>query len=145
MKKISPKAVLIGSVTDIVATNLVTFPFMIYVVATRNLASLPKDQVSTALLQAIQHDPILFSVQLLLGSLCSVLGGYVAARIAKQHEVRNGAFAAILCVIGGVYGLFVGSVSLPLWQYIAGLVASPALSGLGGYIRLRIVLSKPTP
>jgi len=143
LNKVSLKGVLIGSVTDIVATNLVMLPFIIYVTTTQNLGSVPKDQISSVVIGTIQGDPALFSIQLLLGSLCSMLGGYVAARIAKHHEVLNGALAAFLCVGSGLYGLFFSSISVPLWQHLIGFVVSPALSGLGGYLRLKTLRPQP--
>jgi hypothetical protein len=139
LREVSIKGVAIGSVVDIVATNLVAIPLVVYVTATHNLAEIPKDQVSRALMEILRNDPVLFSTQWLLGSLCSVLGGYVAARIAKHHEVLNGALAAFLCVGSGLYAIAVSPTSAPQWQHIFGFVASPALSAFGGYLRLRAV------
>lgn len=135
MKNGSIKGVVIGSVTDILATNIVTLPLVIYVMVTRNLSSLPSEQMSNALMHALRNDPALFSIQVLLGSLCSILGGYVAARIAKRSEVLNGTLACFLCVGSGIYGLLFGAMAIPLWQHIAGFIASPVLSAFGGYLR----------
>lgn len=44
-------------------------------------------------------------MQLLLGALCSVLGGYVAARLAARSELVNGALSAFLCIAFGLYAL----------------------------------------
>lgn len=137
MKGISIKGVAIGSVTDIVATNLITIPIVIYVMATRDFSSVPEEQLSTAIFQAMQNDTVIFAVQLILASLCSVLGGYLAARIAKRNELLNGALASILCVGSGVYGLFFGVLPVPLWQHLAGFVLSPSLSAFGGYLRIK--------
>ncbi|MGL4410282.1 MAG: hypothetical protein ACRCTU_18000 [Zoogloea sp.] len=137
MKNLSLKGVIIGSVVDIIATNLVAIPVFLYAALSHNLAALPKEQVSAALMQVLRSDPVIFSTQLLLGSLCSVLSGYVAARIAKGHEVLNGALASFLCVGSGVYALLFSSVPGPLWHHLLGFVASPALAALGGYLRLK--------
>lgn len=137
MKKISIKGVVIGSVTDIVATNIVTIPLVVYVMTTSNLSTLPKDQLSNALVHTLQSDPALLSIQFFLGALCSVLGGFVAAWIAKRNEVLNGGLACFLCVGSGIYGLLFGSVTVPLWQHIVGFVTSPGLSALGGYLKMR--------
>ncbi len=137
MKKISFKAVILGSITDIVATNVLTIPLLVYVVVTRNLASVPREQFADVLLQTLQNEPLLYGVQLLIGSSCSILGGYVAARIAKHDEILNGALAAFLCVAGGLYALLFATSHVPLWQHLAGFVASPALAALGGFLRLK--------
>jgi hypothetical protein len=96
LKKISIKAVVIGAVIDIVSTNLLVIPLGIYIIISHHLSTLPKEQISHAVMQVLKDVPILFSVQILLGSLCSILGGYVAARIAKSNEITNGAWAAFL-------------------------------------------------
>jgi hypothetical protein len=142
LKRISFKGVVLGSITDIVATNILAIPLIVYITATRHLASIPKDQLSGVLLQTMQNDPVLYTTQLLIGSFCSMLGGYVAARIAKHGEILNGALAAFLCVGGGLYALVFASSHAPLWQHVVGFVASPALSAFGGYLRLKTMRDK---
>ena len=66
-----------------------------------------------------------------------VLGGYLAARVAKRGEVLNGALSAYFCVGLGIYGMAVGQAAVPVWQHLVSFVASPALGALGGYLRLR--------
>ncbi|MCG2641381.1 hypothetical protein ACFPFP_18750 [Bradyrhizobium sp. GCM10023182] len=70
-----------------------------------------------------------------LGGLCSVLGGYVSARIARHDEVLNGALASILCVGLGIYAAARGTGHL--WLDILYLPLGPALAALGGYLRSR--------
>lgn len=135
LKNISIKGIVIGSITDIVTTNVLTIPLVAYVMISKNINSLPKEQVSNAVMQALHNDPALFSIQILLGSLCSVLGGYIAAKIAKRNEVLNGGLACFLCVASGVYGLLFGTLTIPLWQHIAGFITSPVLSAFGGYLK----------
>jgi len=142
LKRISFKGVLLGSITDIVATNILAIPLIVYITATRHLALIPKDQLSGVLLQTMQNDPLLYTTQLLIGSFCSILGGYIAARIAKHDEILNGALAAFLCVGSGLYALVLASSHAPLWQHVAGFVASPALSAFGGYLRLKTMRDK---
>jgi hypothetical protein len=73
----------------------------------------------------------------ILGALCSVLGGYVSARIAKHDEVLNGALSAILCVGIGVYAVLSGSAASHLGLHLVFLPLSPALGALGGYLSSR--------
>jgi hypothetical protein len=142
LKKVSLKGVIIGSVIDIIATNLAAIPVIVYASISHNLASPSKDQVSSELMLVVQNAPVLFSIQLLLGSLCLVLGGYIAARIAKHNEVLNGALASFLCVGIGLYAVLSSTSSILLWQHLFGVVASPALAAFGGYLRLRAVRGK---
>ena len=73
----------------------------------------------------------------ILGGVCSVLGGYVSARIAKHDELLNGANSSILCVGGGTYAVISGSAADDLWMHLVCLPLSPALGALGGYLRSR--------
>jgi hypothetical protein len=143
MKKLSILGIVIGGVVDIVATNILAFPLIMYVMFVRlDFMSMSSTELTAAVLQTMQGDWILFTVQLLLGSFCSILGGYVAALIAKHDELLNGTLSAWLCFIFGVYGVItkVGSGSLLLT--ILGFILSPALGLLGGYLRLLQVRSK---
>ena len=78
-----------------------------------------------------------YVVGLLLGSACSVLGGYVAARIAKRDELLNGALSAVLCIAFGVYAWIKGIGDASPTTHAAFLALSPALGAFGGYLRQR--------
>jgi len=144
MRQLSPLGVLVGGVTDIVATNIAAMPVAIVagikaVASTPNFVQLPKDQQTRALLETMQQTPSLHVASLVLGAACSVLGGYVAGRLAKRGELLNGALSALFCVGLGVYGAATGKGAAgtgPL-QHAFFLVASPALGALGGYLSLR--------
>jgi hypothetical protein len=105
---LSPKAVVLGGVTDLVLSGLLGIPFTIYVMRFQHLLSLPKEQLSQATISAVHGSTILFSIQLVIGLACSVVGGYVAARIARSSFILNGVLAAWLCVGIGVYSMVSG-------------------------------------
>lgn len=71
------------------------------------------------------------------GSIGSVLGGYVAARISKRDEVLNGTLSSILCVSSALYAFISGTAAGYRWSYLACLLLSPALGALGGLLRSR--------
>ena len=64
MRKISIKGVLLGGITDVLNTNILAIPLIIYVMAKMDWSHTPKDQLNAA-----------------------ILGGYVAARLAKHDEL----------------------------------------------------------
>jgi len=146
MRKFSIFGILIGGVVDVVATNILAIPLMVYVIFTRmDFISMRSAEASTELLKIIQGDWMLFATQFLIGSFCSVLGGYIAALIAKHNELLNGALSAWLCVAFGVYGLANGAASESLPLAILGFILSPALALLGGYLRfLQVPAKQPT-
>jgi len=134
MKRISPKGVAIGSITDILSTNVVMFPILIYVLAS---AGVNADTAAGSMTKVLKASTLLTVSSPILGGLCSVLGGYVAARIAKHDELLNGGLSSILCVGSGVYALVSGSAAGDLLVHLVYLPLSVALGTLGGFLRAR--------
>lgn len=134
MKRISLKGVAVGSITDILSTNVVMFPVVIYVLAS---AGLNPDTVAGSMAKVLKASTVFFVSSSILGGLCSVLGGYVAARIAKHDELLNGGLSSILCVGSGVYAVMSGSAGGDLLVHLVYLPLSVALGTLGGFLRAR--------
>jgi hypothetical protein len=132
MKRISFKGVAIGNIVDIVATNIVVIPVMIYVLAKAGALA---DHDAGSLTSILKESTLYLVASIVLGGLCSMLGGYVSARIAARDEMLNGALASILCVGLGIYALVHGTGRL--WLDLLDLPLSPALGALGGYLRSR--------
>lgn len=133
MKRISILGVLVGGIVDVVSTNILVIPFVVYVMIVRvDFLAMPTADVSKAVTHEIQADWLLFGTQLMIGSFCSVIGGFVAALIARHDELLNGALSAYLCVALGVYSLMRGAMVASVFLAILGFVLSPALGLLGG-------------
>jgi hypothetical protein len=133
MMRVSFKGVAIGNVVDIVASNVVMVPVMIYVLASMRTGS-PPDLDAASVAAALKTSNIFLAASTILGGLCSILGGYVSARIAKHDEVLNRALSSILCTGFGIYSLVNGG---SLWLHLLYLLLSPALGALGGYFQSR--------
>ena len=135
--KVSIFGVLVGGVVDVVSSVLGGLPFALY--STFRLA--PSQRVgphsSDAVSAAIHGNLPLHSAQLAVGLLCSILGGYVAAAIAKRHERLNGTLSCYLCVGMSIPVMLLGLDKDPLWLQAILLIASPATAFLGGDIRFR--------
>jgi hypothetical protein len=136
MNRISLGGVAIGNITDIVSTFVVSLPLMIYIVGSSK-SGLPADSVAGSATEILRGSTAFFISSSILGAICSVLGGYVSARIAKHNEVLNGGLSSILCVGGGVYTVITDSAAGHLWLHLAYLPLSPALGAFGGFLRLR--------
>ena len=134
MKRISLLGVVVGNVTDILATNAVLLPIMFYILYAASTGSLSEN----ALRQILSNSHLVIIASGVLGGLCSILGGYVAARVAKHDQVLNGALSSILCVAGGVYSLVYGSALShspgQSWLHLVFVPLSPALGALGGFL-----------
>jgi hypothetical protein len=73
----------------------------------------------------------------ILGSFCSILAGYISARIAKHDQILNGALSSVLCVGVTAYSILSGNATHSLAFNVAFLPLSVALSASGGYMRFR--------
>jgi hypothetical protein len=121
--------VAIGNVVDIVSTYIVVLPLVVYFMISSGVdPASAREGLMTSITFRISSS--------ILGALCSVLGGYVSARVAKHDEVLNGALSSILCLGFGVYDLIGGSVAdhhLGFELLFLSLM-SPVLGAIGGYL-----------
>ena len=132
--KVSFRGVVVGGIVDVVASGLLGVPLVIYVMLKHDLLHSPP---SSAAITSALHASGLYGLQLAIGLSCSVLGGYIAASIAKHDELLNGLLSSFLCTALGAYSVFSGKASeSPRTQTLL-LIASPAFAFLGGYLRQR--------
>lgn len=110
------KAVLFGVLADIGSTLVAGL--MIGVVYGIILASagVPMEQLE----QAMQYSPIGL-ISLLVGLLCSVLGGYVCARIANHNEYRLAAITGFISMMIGLLFFADDSIKLGESIFLSGL------------------------
>jgi hypothetical protein len=142
MKRISIIGVLLGGVVDIVSTNILAFPFAIYVVLRLNMAHVPKDHLQAAIASAFHGGVFGFVIQWVLGGAGSMIGGYVAAWIAKRDQVLNGTLSSYLCLAIGIFGWTTSKATASPGEQSLLLVGSVAFAALGGYLRLGYKRSK---
>ena len=142
--KVSILGVLVGGVVDVVTSVLGGLPFALYSTFKLDPSQRVGPHSSEAVSAAIHGNLPLYSAQLAVGLLCSILGGYVAAAIAKRHERLNGTLSCYLCVGMGIVAMSLGLERDPRWIQFLMLAASPALAFVGGDLRLRRRLSNHT-
>jgi putative membrane protein (TIGR04086 family) len=134
MARISIKGILIGGIADTMSSFVLGIPFAIYAVAKFKPSYNTNGHPATPLTASIQGDIPLYLSQMLVGLICSALGGYIAARIAKHDELLNGALSSFLCVTIGISVMASGKDSHPLWVQFLILIAGPAFGLIGGYL-----------
>jgi peptidoglycan/LPS O-acetylase OafA/YrhL len=134
MRQLSVKGIVVGGVVDIVATNVLALPVVIVAGIQANIAALPREQQTRAVIDTLQGTPSLYATQFVLGALASVLGGYVAAKVAKRGALLNGALSAFLCVGSGVYAMAAKTDAVGPLAHVGFLIASPLLGALGGWL-----------
>ncbi len=137
MSKVSTPGVAVGGVVDVVASNALSIPLGVYLASKIDLSHVPQQQIPDQMLGLLHANPGLYALQLVIGAACTVLGGYVAALIARRGEVLNGALASFLCIAFGIYAMASGKSNDPAAVQTALIVISPLLGAAGGWLRLK--------
>jgi len=120
---ISIKAVVLGFLTDSGGSIVVGIAYGLVICIGLLIKGVPPDKIVTHL-----HGPVIEIPSLFFGFGCTLLGGYVAGRIAKHSEILHGGLVGALGIPLG----FLVCGSLPLWVNIvtfAGLVPAGLLGG----------------
>jgi hypothetical protein len=131
VKNVAPVAIIVGAVVDWVATLTFTLPVILYATISRGLSRLPPAQMKPAITNAMQHG-WLFVATVLIGTLCTIFGSYIAGVLAKRAQVLNGVLSALLLVL---IGLLRSNSALPIWlRLLFLLVVTPLAGALGGYL-----------
>jgi len=119
---LSIKAVLIGTVADLVATFGAGVAVVIIFTALGNDSEQYLSKFESSLLLQI--------IVLSVGLLCVMLGGYVAGRTAKDAPVFNGFAVGVLAAIIGLFFM----EGNPLWFNIASFLLVIPFGYLGGVL-----------
>jgi hypothetical protein len=133
--RLSWKGIVIGSIADIGGSSIWGVFFVAYIVSVHHLGTLPSAQITSAVQQVMHANAGLYVLNLIVGGAFSILGGYIAASIAKHDELLNGALSAMLCVLSGIYGIFAMNSGQPRALDLLFLPLSPLLGLSGGFVR----------
>lgn len=95
------------------------------------------------LAETLLATPMLFAVWFGLGTVASVAGGYVSARLAAGAELENAFTSGIAVAILGLVLSVTTSSPPPLWLVIAGAFATVAAQTFGGWLRLKTLPPQP--
>lgn len=131
--KIRP--IIIGAVVDYVATYALITLYLIAVYMKEPLETggLPAEALQEALREMLSSQEGLL-VLLVIGALCTVLGGYLAGRLAKSEEVKHGALVGAVSLIVGVLqtGMAGEASPVPYWHELLGYILAVPAGALGG-------------
>jgi hypothetical protein len=125
------KGVIVGGIADVVLTYVLAIVIVTIPILMRLSANASKSGDSASIVAAGVSGPMI-ALLLCVGGACSVLGGYVSARLAEHDELLNGALSAWLCV--GVGLLTMRSSISPPWERVVTDVSAPVFGLLGGYM-----------
>ena len=123
-KSIRVKAILLGVLTDIVGSTVAGIVIGIGLGIALAAQHVPANEIAIRL-----HGASVLIPSLILGFGFTVLGGYVAGRVAKQSEILHG---GIVGAIGILFNLF--TISFPLWYNIVTIIGIVPFGIIGGLL-----------
>jgi hypothetical protein len=129
MTRISLKAVLIASVSMLILdliSGVVLLPLFADIQA---LDGTSAEQIDQAITAVALSDTYLICA-LISGTMTTIFGGYLAAKIAKKYPYFN---AATFGLIGIIIGLVMSS-DVPLWFDLIGYLSTLPAAIYGGHI-----------
>ena len=129
MKKLNFYAITAGAAADMFGTLMVSI--FIGAIASGILLArgVPEDEIGVQL--AGNPQVLLWGV--VLGLLASVLGGVVAARIARYRELMHAACAGGVGLVLSTVSAVLSPVVLPTWYVITGYGLVVPAAALGGW------------
>lgn len=138
--RVSWKGVIIGTLVNVVPSDVIGIIVMLALLAGAHWHHVSPDDLQALNLQFIADHPWLSQLLQMPGALFSVLGGYVAARIAKRHELLNATLTSLWCAGSMIWSITVWSslLILPIWVDIITIFLNILLALLGGLIYLRL-------
>jgi len=148
-KRLSPSswfrkilAVATGVIVDFGGSNLAAGIYMA-ILAFGKAANLAQQKLSAAeieerLLSELNPSAFGLSIPAIVsGILLSILGGYIAGKIARQDEIVYGFATGIGVILISVVLILTGLSSLsqaPVWRFVLGLASTLGSTTLGGYL-----------
>ena len=131
------RSIVAGMVVDYLGTYVAMYAYLVIFVS-RQLFE--RGELSDEAIRSFLTSPEGLLVGFVIGSLCTVLGGFVAGRMAKNLEVKHGAFVGIGSALVSMLEqtMSEGPSLVPQWYLLISYFASLPLGALGGYIAERL-------
>lgn len=129
MSRINIKALLLGTLLVLALSFMVGAALVAVQGVLLAMEGQSEEQIMQALTELTDDDGYLVW-SMLLGGLVSVLGGYVAGRIAGVYPYFNGLAVGVVSTLVG----FAFWDDLPLWLNLASIIVTPACCVLGAHL-----------
>ena len=129
MSEISVKGVLLGVLAD-VAGSTVSGIIMIPIFGGNILTEEMSDKELDEAIHAMTQGNEFLLTSLVVGLIFTVIGGYVAARVAKKGIYLNSGMVGVIGVVLGI--LLAGETAL--WFDVAGFISVIPAALVGGYL-----------
>lgn len=142
MRRLAIRSIIVGGLIDVFASNFFGTISQVGVLMILSIRHTSLEAAPAATKTIVDGSALFFAGQLVIGGLCSLLGGYLAARLARHDERINGAASSILSIASGIVVIAIGYNPGHLIQHLLILPVKPILGYAGGYLREHQVRSK---
>lgn len=132
MRGVSLKAVLLATAATL-GLDIVSGMLLLALLGGDSLAPTLTDDQRRAAIMALASNPAFMVPSLVLGTLTTVIGGYLTARIAKTLPYMNSLAFGLLGIVIAV----LTAQDLPLWYSVLGIGSLVPAALVGGYIAKR--------
>lgn len=129
------RPVIAGAVVDYIATQVIVllYLFISYIKDPFEKGGAPEEAIEKALMEMMSSQEGILTL-LAIGALCTVLGGYIAGRLAKGEEVKHGALVGTVSLIIGILQTAAAGQESPVsnWYELLGYILAIPAGALGG-------------
>ncbi len=139
MKNISLKAIILGFLIDIAASQFIGMGVgavvgaLLGISLARNGMNPQGITTSVAFAQAITTHPLYLSASLISGLVADAVGGFAAAAFAPRAKLLNAALCGLLLTLLSVLLM----ASYPLWFTAISVLLIAPVTMLGGWVRIK--------
>ncbi|HWP60952.1 MAG TPA: TIGR04086 family membrane protein [Candidatus Acidoferrales bacterium] len=129
------RPIIIGAVVDYVGTSIAVILYTMFFYMGDALDSGMSEEAVEKAFEKMVASPEALLTLFLIGMLGTVLGGYVAGRLARVEEVKHGALVGAVALIVALVQASVSEPSpVPEWYNILGYILAIPAGALGGSI-----------
>ena len=121
-------AILVGWLVDTLSTAIVGIPL---------LAAFGVDPTDQAGLDRLNDAPDFLFMSLGIGLVCTALGGFVTAHLARGGEVRHAIVMGVASAASALLLALTGTGGPPVWYLGIGTALTVPAAALGGLVRER--------
>jgi hypothetical protein len=141
MSSINLKAIVIGSVVDVIGGFLAGLVFFIIEIVVMLAQGVAQGDV----MRHVLADPSFFPINLAIGFSCLAAGSYLAARIAHARELLHSAIVALVGLgVSVLYLVASNNESVPAWYHaVSFTLALPVALGAGYLAKRRAQHAQP--
>lgn len=129
MEKVSPKGIVLALALTLALDTIAGLAMMVFMGQSAFQRGMTEQQTSEAIAAVTRGTDFLLG-SVILGTLSTLVGGYVAARVAKREPYLN---AGAIGVLGIVLGMLMPG-NYPLWFDLSGLLLVLPAALLGGHL-----------